>query len=418
VSAIVTARSTLAAVGGDRARAVQHALYRAAKADPDRRFHALFDKAHRRDVLDRAWENVRRNRGAAGIDRVSLADAEEYGVTRLLGEPIAQRSARVLLGWLSPKDAINQLLGRNPMPQEDLTAVNQLIASTRSAVLRRPPTVIGDPLITGDRSLLDQVADRPRVQAAFADVPWRVQWVDLTQVLSVQKMITTDGLEARVAQATADHAALVELCLPAAQPVPPLAAFGDPDGHGFALSSLNPNLRVVGSSVAEALVSASPQLPPQKVQAYTFFVSMGASYVQVAQYEGRSFLRDGYHRAAGLLRAGVSRVPAVVIDAPSFQFITSAPGLFDYEVAFSDHAPGWPISGMTAYPRTPCSQRSVGSYACGLKSSLFKDESLKPSSRRQRPSAARARSSPVAPVSWTIRCTATARPVRPLSAYG
>jgi RNA-directed DNA polymerase len=75
----VTARSTLAAVCGDRVRALQHALYRAAKADPDRRFHALSDKVHRRDVLDRAWEQVRRNRGAAGIDHVSLADVEEYG---------------------------------------------------------------------------------------------------------------------------------------------------------------------------------------------------------------------------------------------------------------------------------------------------------------------------------------------------
>jgi hypothetical protein len=61
------------------------------------------------------------------------------------------------------------------------------------------------------------------------------------------------------------------------------------------------------------------------MQAFTFFVSMGASYIQVARYQGRSFLRDGYHRAVGLLRAGVSQVPAVVIDAPTFQFITSAP---------------------------------------------------------------------------------------------
>ena len=81
-----SARSTLAAVGGDRVRALQHVLYRAAKADPDRRFHALFDKIYRRDVLDRAWEQVRRNRGAAGIDKVTLADVEEYGVSRLLDE--------------------------------------------------------------------------------------------------------------------------------------------------------------------------------------------------------------------------------------------------------------------------------------------------------------------------------------------
>lgn len=272
------------------------------------------------------------------MTEASLAPAS-IPMSLVQGEPIAQRSARVLLGWLPPKDAVNQLLGRNPMPQDDLTAVNQLVTSTRSAVLQRPATVIDDPVVAGDRSHLDQVAGRPEVRAAFADVPWRVEWVDLTRVLSVQKMITTDGLDLRVAEAADDPDALVELCLPAAQPVPPLGAFGDPDGHGFALSSLNPNLRVVGSNVAEALVSASPQVPPQKMQAFTFFVSMSASYVQVARYQGRSFLRDGYHRAAGLLRAGVSRVPAVVIEAPSFQFITSAPGLFDHEVAFSDRAP-------------------------------------------------------------------------------
>ena len=41
MSAENTARSTLAAVHGDGVRALQHVLYRAAKADPDRRFHAL-----------------------------------------------------------------------------------------------------------------------------------------------------------------------------------------------------------------------------------------------------------------------------------------------------------------------------------------------------------------------------------------
>ena len=65
---------------------MQHALYRAAKADPGRRFHALYDKVIRSDVLWRAWVAVRRNNGAPGIDKITLAQVEEYGVARLLGE--------------------------------------------------------------------------------------------------------------------------------------------------------------------------------------------------------------------------------------------------------------------------------------------------------------------------------------------
>ncbi|WP_318398030.1 reverse transcriptase domain-containing protein [Plantactinospora sp. KLBMP9567] len=65
---------------------MQLALYRAAKADPGRRFHALRDKVFRRDVLWRAWVAVRRNNGVPGIDRTTLGQIEEYGVARLLDE--------------------------------------------------------------------------------------------------------------------------------------------------------------------------------------------------------------------------------------------------------------------------------------------------------------------------------------------
>ena len=77
----------------DAVRALQHALYRAAKADPERRFHALYDKVHRRDVLQRAWSQVRRNDGAPGIDQITLAEVEQYGVSRLLDELEAELRA-------------------------------------------------------------------------------------------------------------------------------------------------------------------------------------------------------------------------------------------------------------------------------------------------------------------------------------
>ena len=86
VSASPAAWGSAGVVPADPVRALQHALYRAAKADPGRRFRALHDKVHRRDVLWRAWAMVRGNNGAPGIDGTTLAQVEEYGVARLLGE--------------------------------------------------------------------------------------------------------------------------------------------------------------------------------------------------------------------------------------------------------------------------------------------------------------------------------------------
>ena len=68
----------------DKVQQLQRRLYVAAKRSPERRFRALFDRIFRPDVLEEAWRRVRANRGAAGVDRETLADVEEYGAERLL----------------------------------------------------------------------------------------------------------------------------------------------------------------------------------------------------------------------------------------------------------------------------------------------------------------------------------------------
>ena len=78
----------------DQVRELQRTLYRAAKADPARRFHALYDKVARKDVLERAWELVRANKGAAGIDQQTIADVERYGIAKLLDELAADLRER------------------------------------------------------------------------------------------------------------------------------------------------------------------------------------------------------------------------------------------------------------------------------------------------------------------------------------
>ena len=75
----------LEAVGGD-VRELQRKLWVAAKRSPGRRFHALYDRICRSDVLREAWMRVQRNKGAAGVDKQTVAAVQEYGVERLLGE--------------------------------------------------------------------------------------------------------------------------------------------------------------------------------------------------------------------------------------------------------------------------------------------------------------------------------------------
>lgn len=70
----------------DRTTVLQTKLHEAAKADKARRFHALHDKLYLPYVLQSAWELVRRNKGAAGIDGEAISDIEAYGVERFLTE--------------------------------------------------------------------------------------------------------------------------------------------------------------------------------------------------------------------------------------------------------------------------------------------------------------------------------------------
>jgi len=73
-------------MSGDKVRDLQRRLWAAAKQSPERRFHALYDRIFRGDVLEEAWRRVRANRGAGGVDGQTLADIEAYGVDCLLAE--------------------------------------------------------------------------------------------------------------------------------------------------------------------------------------------------------------------------------------------------------------------------------------------------------------------------------------------
>jgi RNA-directed DNA polymerase len=119
-------------------RKLQRGLWAAAKQSPERRFHALYDRIHRGDVLWEAWERVRANRGAAGVDRVTLAFVEnEYGISRLLGE--LQRDLRT--GMYRPAPARRVEI---PKPQGGKRPLG--IPSVRDRVAQQAAKIVLEPV--------------------------------------------------------------------------------------------------------------------------------------------------------------------------------------------------------------------------------------------------------------------------------
>ena len=102
---------------GSKVRRLQRRLWAVAKRQPGRRFHALYDRIYRRDVLWSAWNRVRSNGGSAGVDKQTLEEIERYGEKRFLEELHAQlrtgeyRCQAVLRRYIPKPDGRRRPLG-------------------------------------------------------------------------------------------------------------------------------------------------------------------------------------------------------------------------------------------------------------------------------------------------------------------
>ena len=179
----------------DRVRELQRTLYRAAKADPGRRFHALHDKVYRRDVLERAWALVRANRGAAGIDRTTIADVEQHGVSRLLDELAADLQD----GRWRPLPARRVLI---PKPgKRELRPLS--IPTVRDRVVQAAVKIVIEPIFEADM-LECSFGFRPDRSAHDAlqvvvDEAWKGRrWVAETDIANCFEAIPHDRLMAAI----------------------------------------------------------------------------------------------------------------------------------------------------------------------------------------------------------------------------
>ncbi len=184
---------------------MQHALYRAAKADPGRRFHALRDKVYRRDVLERAWVAVRRNNGAPGIDATTLADIEEYGVARLLDE----LATELREGGYRPSPA-----RRVHIPKPDTGERRPLsIPTVRDRIVQAALKIVLEPVFEAD-FLPCSFGFRPRrsphdaLQVVLDEAGRGRRWVVETDIADCFSAIPHDALMRAVEERISDRAVL------------------------------------------------------------------------------------------------------------------------------------------------------------------------------------------------------------------
>jgi retron-type reverse transcriptase len=125
----------------NKVRELQRKLFTAAKCSRGRRFHALYDRIWRGDVLLEAWKRVRANGGAAGVDGETIASIEAAGVTSFL-DSIQQQLRE---GSYRPRPVRRQLIPKPDGRQRPLG-----IPTVRDRVVQQAAKLVLEPIFEAD----------------------------------------------------------------------------------------------------------------------------------------------------------------------------------------------------------------------------------------------------------------------------
>ncbi len=246
------------------------------------------------------------------------------------------RPARALVGWLPPEMAQQLLAGPGSQAPFEPHIVARA-AAAQAAVAARQPHVADAGVVTDLPNELATYADELKAQPfyqLFATEGWQVRMADLRRIRALQPTVHTDHAADRTEGALPDDLlSLARITLPHSRAKELMAAVPTADGRGWVITCRNPQLRVRGPYKGDVDNNG------YKTKVFGIETEVANSLVQVVRWRGVFILRDGYHRAYGLLSRGISSVPVLYHEFPDQQPPVVAPGLFDPSVYIGERAP-------------------------------------------------------------------------------
>lgn len=266
-------------------------------------------------------------------EQIASATTQEAQTSQSANTP-RLHTKRALVAFLDDQEKRNLLLGRQPLPGENLASLMQRIEKYNEARYSRPTYLPTNPIVSEDHPILERIRSRQDIIKTFASMGlnWHVAMIDLRQILSFQPIVRIDDLDGRVSDASKDVELLYELCFPLN--VQMEASF-ETNEQGHTIITSSPNLMYVPAQLP-APIGTQVVLTP------AFIPQLNFGFMNVAHYQGRYFIRDGYHRAAGLLhnnREPQVIIPCIIVEAQTLIQTGWRQGMIAEAVMLSDYPP-------------------------------------------------------------------------------
>ena len=239
--------------------------------------------------------------------------------------------SRILLGWLNNIEGPLWLAGRDQSKitpdfiQKSQDCINFVLGRQNILNIETPISELPYEL----QNFVEEFWKQPDAEV-FKLEQWSIVMADLTKICAAQPNVSTQQAKERLAGVNLNNITEVaSITLPKTKETAIPINF-DTAKNAWIVSSPNPNLRV----------SANFNAPiGQGITGLGFGISLSNSFLQVAECNGRFILRDGYHRAIGLLSEGITKVPVLTKKFNTYTEMAMPVGLLPPEIIFGNNPP-------------------------------------------------------------------------------